>query len=70
MDNFVRIIEDHGDFLPFLYQVAEKMKSHEFDESHVNVMISHMNDIKTIIDVRDKLQHEVNMLNIKRDDLV
>ncbi len=36
MDDFVKTIEDHGDFLPFLYEVAEKMKSHEFDESHVN----------------------------------
>ena len=39
MENFVRIIIDHSYLLPFLYKVAEKMNSHEFDDSGVNIMI-------------------------------
>jgi len=56
--------------LPFLSKVAEKMKSNEFDESDVDNLIYCMNDVKTVIRVRDKVQHEVNMLTIKRDDLL
>ncbi|WP_196818045.1 hypothetical protein [Candidatus Nitrosocosmicus oleophilus] len=69
MDNFVKITKDHGYFLPFLSKVAEKMKSNEF-ESDVDNLIYCMNDVKTVIRVRDKVQHEVNMLTIKRDDLL
>ncbi len=70
LDNFVKIIKDHSHFLPFLYDVAEKVKSHEFDESDVNILIHYMNDAKTLINIRNKVQHEVNMLTVKRDDLL
>jgi hypothetical protein len=56
--------------LPFLYQVAEKMKSHEFDDPHVNLLIGNMNNIKTLENVRNERQHKVNMLTVKRDDLL
>jgi len=69
MGNLVKITKDHGYFLPFLSKVAEKMKSNEF-ESDVDNLIYCMNDVKTVIRVRDKVQHEVNMLTIKRDDLL
>lgn len=70
MDNFVKITKDHGYFLPFLSQVAEKMKRYEFDEYDVNNFIYYMNDIKGLINARDRIQHEVNMLTVKRDDLL
>ena len=35
---------NHGDYVPFLYLVAEKMKSHEFDESYFNNLIDNVND--------------------------
>ncbi len=68
MDNFVKIIKDHGDYVPFLYKVAGKMKSHEFDESDVDIMIYNMNDIKSLANVGNVLQHKVNMLTVKRND--
>jgi len=56
--------------LPFLSKVTEKMKMYEFDESDVNNLIYCMNDVKIVIRARDKVQHEVNILTVKRDDLL
>jgi hypothetical protein len=60
---------NHGDYVPFLYLVAEKMKSHEFDESYFNILIDNIM-ILTMINVRNKLQHGVNILSVKRNDLL
>lgn len=38
---------NHGDYVPFLYIVAEKMKSHEFDESYFNIQIDNVNDFNS-----------------------
>ena len=46
------------------------MKMYEFDESDVNNLIYCMNDVKIVIRARDKVQHEVNILTVKRDDLL
>ena len=56
--------------MPFLSKVTEKMKMYEFDESDVNNLIYCMNDVKIVIRARDKVQHEVNILTVKRDDLL
>ena len=45
------------------------MKSHEFDKSDVESMIDYRCDLKVFLNVRNRIQHEVNMLSIKRDDL-
>lgn len=70
LDDFVKITKDHRYYLPFLFQVAEKMKSHDFDEADVNNLIENMNNIKPLEDVRNDLQHQVNILTVKRDDLL
>jgi hypothetical protein len=44
IDHFAKTIMNHGDYVPFLYLVAEKMKSHEFDESYFNILIDNVND--------------------------
>lgn len=68
MTNFVKFLEDHDYYLHPLSLLAEKIKSHEFDESDVNVMISNVRDIKTLTNKKGKLQHEINMLIIERGD--
>jgi hypothetical protein len=60
---------NRGDYGTFLYLVAEKMKSHEFDESYFNILIDNIM-ILTMINVRNKLQHGVNILSVKRNDLL
>ena len=70
MGNIVKILKDHGHYLPFLSEVVKKMKRHEFDESDVEFMIDNMGDSKVFLNVRNRIQHEVNMLTIKRDDLL
>lgn len=70
MDNFVNITKDHGYFLPFLSEVAEKMKRHEFDESDVNKLIYYTNNNKALVNLKNQIQHEVNILTVKRDDLL
>ena len=46
------------------------MKCHEFDEAHVDLLIGNMYNIKILENVRNERQHKVNMLTVKRDDLL
>ena len=46
------------------------MKWHEFDEAHVDLLIGNMYNIKILENVRNERQHKVNMLTVKRDDLL
>jgi len=70
MGNIVEILKDHGHYLPFLSEVVKKMKSHDFDESEVESLIDNMGDSKVFLNIRKRIQYEVNMLTIKRDDLL
>ena len=46
------------------------MKRNEFDESDVNNLIYCVIDFKVVINAREKVQHEINMLTVKQDELL
>lgn len=69
-DNFLRTCKDHSDLLPFLNEIAKKMIKNELDKFDVDFLINGLSEVKSVHDYKNKLQHEVNLLTIKRDDLL
>ncbi|MDQ3085091.1 MAG: hypothetical protein M3Q77_09830 [Thermoproteota archaeon] len=69
-ENLVKFFKDNDSLLPFINRVAEKIKSCELSGSDVSDFIGDLDDIKVMKDAKNKLQHEINMLTIKRNDLI
>lgn len=70
MDDFLRTCKDYSDLLPFLNEIAKKAIKKELDKFDVDFLINSLSDVKIVYDYKDRLQHEVNLLKIKRDDLL
>ena len=70
MHDFVTVLNNYRNFLPFFIHIAEKMLKRELFIDHVNLMIEYLYDLKKLSDEKYKLLSEVDVLKIEKSNLV
>ena len=66
LTEFIDFYREHQKILPFLLEIIAKMKRFEFFEIDVNDLIKCLNQFKNFNGLKNRLQHEINCLTLKK----
>ncbi|TVP40445.1 hypothetical protein [Candidatus Nitrosocosmicus arcticus] len=66
LTEFIDFYRDHQKILPFLLRIIEKMKQFELFEIDVDDLINCVNQFKNFNSMKNRLQHEINCLILRK----
>lgn len=64
---FVTILRDNVEYLQFFIKVAQMMKSYNLSEDDITILLNSLFDNKRLINQRNSLQAEINLLVVSKD---